>query len=450
MKLSIQPGSENYVCTVVQIDNLNPIEGADKIQTTSIFGSTVIISKDVKIGDKMLYFTSGTQLSPDFTSANNLFTNKDKNVDTNKKGYIGKNRLVRIVKLRGVYSDGILLSLEAISGLNVGIKVGDTFTDIDNVNICKKYIIPVQTAGERTSGKNGKPIKRFDKIITEQFEFHGNTSHLAKNLHALNLYDKIGIHYKKHGTSAIYANIQVNRQLPWYERLLQKIGVNINATNYDLIYSSRQVIKNQYITESKNAGYYATDVWKYVKDTWKLDEIIPKNWIIYGEILGYVPGTQTFIQKGFDYKCDVGECDFYVYKIAIKNPDGKTIYLDDLQIREWCNEVGLKYADTLLYYGTIMEFIVRYSQLTPAKIKKLIDKFAQGDNEIFDLFFQICKDRYLENDCHMCNNNVPAEGIVVRVNKLNYYEAYKLKSNRFKEYENGQLDAGESDIESEN
>jgi hypothetical protein len=50
MKLEIKKGSENYCCTVVEINNLHVIEGADFIQHTVIYGNNVIIGKDIKKG----------------------------------------------------------------------------------------------------------------------------------------------------------------------------------------------------------------------------------------------------------------------------------------------------------------------------------------------------------------------------------------------------------------
>ena len=50
-------------------------------------------------------------------------------------------------------------------------------------------------------------------------------------------------------------------------------------------------------------------------------------------------------------------------------------------------------------------------------------------------------------ECHICNNKIPSEGIVVRIEK-NDFEAYKLKSISFLEYETKQLDKGVDDIES--
>jgi len=55
-----------------------------------------------------------------------------------------------------------------------------------------------------------------------------------------------------------------------------------------------------------------------------------------------------------------------------------------------------------------------------------------------------------EKNCFMCKNSVPEEGIVIRKEGLFGYDAFKLKSFRFLEFESAELDKGQSDMESEN
>ena len=50
----------------------------------------------------------------------------------------------------------------------------------------------------------------------------------------------------------------------------------------------------------------------------------------------------------------------------------------------------------------------------------------------------------------MCENKVPEEGIVVRVEDLFECKSYKLKSFRFLEFESNELDKGVADVESAN
>lgn len=69
--------------------------------------------------------------------------------------------------------------------------------------------------------------------------------------------------------------------------------------DYDLIYSSRKVIKNQYINTQQKDGYYSYDLWKDIAD--KLAPVIPNSYTLYGEAIGYVP-NRKIIQKTLGVK----------------------------------------------------------------------------------------------------------------------------------------------------
>lgn len=448
MKITTKKGSENYAATIVEIKNIFPIEGADRIVRTNVEGNDVIISKDEKIGEKMIYFVSGTKLNPNFCKYNNLLTDKEQNNDKTKTGYISPKQFrVKAIKLKGVISDGILLPLSSLNNLppidypefddifdfNVEFKVGDTFTDINGMSICEKYIVPITRNSNPGSSRLSK-VARFNRILDNQFHFHNDTSNLRKNMHKLNSNDIIGIHYKKHGTSAVFANIPTLRLLKWWEKVLVKLGVNIDNKIYDIVYSSRTVIKNKYINTETGGGFYGEDIWGVVAK--EIGHLIPKNWTIYGEILGYTPNG-SYIQKGYDYGCKQGEHKFYVYKISVVNPDGKVIYLTDKQIEEYCEKVGLLYKDTFIYYCTVENL---YKSLSENNV------FSFDENWKEDLL-RMLEIKYNEKDCYMCINKVPEEGIVLRIEHLEEYEAYKLKSKRFVLSESVAQENGETNLE---
>lgn len=446
MKLSVKENSTNYVCSVVEIKNLFPIEGADKIQRCNVNGNDVVVSKDVKLGDKMLYFVSGTKLNEGYCKYNNLLDKAENNIDTSKKGFISyKQFRVKAIKLRGIVSDGMLMPLESLeifervsSGYDVSfyqyLKVGDEFTDIGNFSICEKYFVPA-----RNSNPGGKaPTKqpKISRLVENQFFLHNDTDNLRKNTHKINPNDIIGIHYKKHGTSAVYGNVLVKKNLKWYERLLKKLGVNIVDTEYDLVYSSRKVVKNSYLNPNQDGGFYGEDIWGVVAK--EIKDLIPKNWTLYGEIVGYTPSgvaIQSMGGKGFDYGCEVGKYKFYVYKISVVNPDGKVVYLTDKQIEEYCEKVGLLYKDTFIYYGKAVEYF-DYESAGSENVEEWRTQFLN--------YLEILHN---EKDCYMCVNKVPEEGIVLRVEKLEHYEPYKLKSKRFILGESESQEKGEENLE---
>lgn len=431
MKLTIREDSKNYACTVVEIKEIFPIENADNIVRTVINGNNVVISKDVVVNSKMLYFCSGTKLSEMFCYHNNLYDKQENNLDDTKKGFISyKQRRVKALKLRGIISDGMLLPVNSVLYLTSDISklensVGIEFTDIDGINICEKYI--VYTPVSKNNNKQQKSVK-LSRLVDNQFYLHNDTDNLRKNIHKLNPDDIIGIHYKKHGTSIVIGNVQTKRQLSWVEKIAKKLKFKIDEIKYDIVYSSRKVIKNGYLNPTQNEGYYGEDVWGVVAK--EVGHLIPKNWTLYGEVLGYTPSGSA-IQGKYDYGCKQGEYKFYVYKISVVNPDGNVIYLTDKQIEEYCEKVGLLYKDTFIYYG---------------KAKDLYPSINLESHWKENLLYCLQED-YNEKDCHMCNNKVPEEGIILRIEKLEQYEAYKLKSKKFLLMESDEQEKEISNIE---
>jgi len=439
MKLTINENSKNYACSVVEIKDVFPIEGADNIVRTIVNGNNVVISKDVTLGSKMLYFCSGTKLSADFCKINNLYDKLEENLDNTKKGFISfKQRRVKALKLRGIISDGMLMPLSSLSHIlppqeRYGdLKIGNEFTDIDDINICEKYIVPTRIVGE--NNKKGPKSVKISRLVDNQFYLHNDTDNLRKNVDKIHPNDIIGIHYKKHGTSIVIGNVQVKRPLSWLERISKKLGVKVDENQYDIVYSSRKVIKNGYLNPNQNEGYYGEDIWGVVAK--EVGHLIPKNWTLYGEILGYTPSGSA-IQGKYDYGCKQGEHKFYVYKISVVNDDGKVIYLTDKQIEEYCEKVGLLYKDTFIYYGTVESLLRKLSK---------IHGFGIGNNWR-DVLLKMLETEYNEKDCYMCNNKAPEEGIVIRVEKLEQYEAYKLKSKRFLLMESDEQEKEISNIE---
>lgn len=419
MKLTVSENSKNYACSVVEIKETFSIEGADNIVRVVVNGNNVVVSKTTEVGSKMLYFVSGTKLSADYCHKNNLYDKLEENYDVEKRGFISfRQKRVKAIKLKGIISDGMLMPLDSLKAFIEAynnLKVGDEFTEVNGNTLCEKYIVSVKETSNKVKGQKSVKISR---LIDNQFYLHNDTSNLRKNIDKINPNDIIGIHYKKHGTSIVIGNIQVKRQLSWIEKIAKKLKVKVDEVKYDVVYSSRKVIKNSDLNPTQNEGYYGEDIWGVVAK--EVGHLIPKNWTLYGEVIGYTQ-SGSGIQGKYDYGCKVGEHKFYVYKISVVNTDGNVIYLTDKQIEEYCEKVGLLYKDTFIYYGVAKEL---YPDL----------KAYLGDDDLEDwknsMISRLEKD-FNEKKCYMCTNKVPEEGIIVRVERLEQYEAYKLKSKAF-------------------
>ena len=132
--LKIDENSQNYPCSVVTIGRVFDIVNADALKRVVVFANDVVVSKDTKEGDVMLYFQAGTQLSEDVMRIYNLNEDNALNEDTSVKGYVSsKRRLIKAIKLRGTISDGILLPISKLSEfLGVTLEDGDEFTHVND------------------------------------------------------------------------------------------------------------------------------------------------------------------------------------------------------------------------------------------------------------------------------------------------------------------------------
>ena len=242
-----------------------------------------------------------------------------------------------------------------------------------------------------------------------------------------------------HNTSGIFANILTNMPTNWFKRMWRKYVMHTDEYDqkYNLVYSSRTVIKNQYINKKqKPGGYYSDDVWGY----WgkKLDGLIPQDCCIYCEIAGFTPNGSP-IQKGYDYGCShVAEekSKLMVYR-ATQN--GKELEICDVI------EIGKKLKEHL--GDCIMEFPLLYHGTLSNLYPEIDVRNYWHENVLENL--KVEKRFCMEMDEPLCKTKVPREGFVLRKANDPVSEAWKLKTDRFKLREASQIDAGEVDIEME-
>lgn len=438
MKLTIKEGSENYACSVVNLPVLQDVPGLDNLKRVSIFGNDCLVGKESVVGDPHLFFPAECAISSEFLSKNNLYREGTLNRDQSKKGFFEPSGRVKAIKFKGVISTGFVIPISSLDPFVDSYPgVGKEFTTINGNDLCWKYKPVHQQSTTTKESRFNKKLKRFDKLVPNQFRFHESTAHLAKNLHQFKEDDIIVVTDKWHGTSAVFSNVLVNKELTWKDKIAKFFGVSVVDKVYDNLYSSRSVLKNQYINKEQGGGYYGEDIWAVVNK--ELADKIEQGITIYGEIVGYLESGKM-IQKGYDYGCPLGlvnskpgdpvdksvdkaEHRFVVYRITYTKPDGSVIEFSWQQIKDYCLKYQLETVPEL-YFG----------------VCGITDQ---------DEFLKLLVDQHLEKKCTYCKNDVWAEGIVVRIDGKQSYSAYKLKSKNFIEGETKALDKNEVDIESE-
>jgi len=441
---------EEYCATVVRIGETSPIEGKDRIVKTLVNGLSIVIGKDeFKTGDIAVYCASETVLHELFLHLNSMYEDKELNADTEKKGYINKHGRLRVIRLGGVPSYGLLLHPSSIATfLNEPVEsvteyleshIGEDFDEINGERFVQVYVPPIKSRPERLSKSERlkKKLDRFKMLIEGSFRLHYDTAQLAKNMRDINPDDEVYISVKVHGTSAIFANILTNVPTNWFKRMWRKYIKHTNEYDqkYNLVYSSRTIVKNEYINKKqKPGGYYSDDIWGYWAK--KLNGLIPENYCFYCEIVGFTPNGSP-IQKGYDYGCThIGEekSKLMVYRVT---KDGKELEIPEVMeaghlLKETLGDIIMEFP--LLYHGTLQDL---YPEVSTAE---------HWHENVLELL-KTEKKFLMEEDEPLCRTKVPREGFVLRKAKDPVAEAWKLKTDAFKFREAKQVDAGEVDIE---
>ena len=464
-----EPKNQNYSAIVVEIKTLIPLEKCDNVQGAIIMGNQVIVSKDVKIGDIGLYFPLECALSKEYLSNNNLYNKPELNVDNTKKGYFDENGRIRCQRFRGHKSEGLYMPIGSLSfifpdifnpnstGLwykgDFKINIGDCFDELNGTPICSKYIIKSNRIPGQSKNRNSKFNRKYEsKLVENQFRLHQDTNMLYRNLHKIEPNSLISISYKLHGTSGVSSYVLCKRKITKREKIgaffhniytvITSLGRNnsrIDNTEYDYIYASRRVIKNEELNPNAQ-HFYNEDIWSIAHN--ELKDFLSKGMTFYYEIVGYLPSGRM-IQEDYDYGCEPTKHAIYIYRITSTNVDGKVIEFSAKQVQDFCKKNGLN-AVPELYYGYAKDF----TGIMPVK-QENSNIYLEDLESWREHFLSAVKYIFNEKLCYMCVNEVIEEGVVVRI-EGNDFEAYKAKSERFYARETAQLDKGELNIEDEN
>lgn len=411
MKLQ-SPINEAYAATIVKLDHTHPLENSDNLVGARFFGYNAVIPKSYEPGFYVM-FSAETQLAHAYCHANNLYRKSDLNKDQSKKAYIEENRRIRAIKLRGNTSNCVIMPLESLeyTGANVSeLKLNDTFDHLNGVEICRKYA--VKTTEPKALRSQSPKFSRVDKRLMPE---HIKTVQYWRYQKEFNSRFVV-VTQKLHGTSIRLSNIPVSRPLTIREKIAKKFGVKVDDHVYDYVYGSRRVIKD--VNDPDKNHFYDVDLWSKVGE--KHRDVIPKNYILYGEIIGWVDEHKP-IQPDYTYNLAPGKNELYIYRVATVNPDGVVADLSWDGVREFCIELGLR------------------------SVPELTRCFGH-DLNVDDFMNRMYHSEGFNQAVPLSSNKTKDEGIAIR------YEAQvpvvaKAKCSEFLEKETRDLDKNEMDVE---
>jgi RNA ligase (TIGR02306 family) len=322
--------NQNSVCFIARINEIKPIEGADNIEQGVIGGWNCIIKKgDYKVDDLVAIATTDAVIPQGLSDAMNV---------TN---YLRKGQRVRTVKLRGVYSECLVIPNQFLP-----IGYNEEGKDLmETLNIFKYEPPAVQV--QLSSGRKIKYHQNPNFGIYYKFPNIKNVQGMFDE------FDEVEVTRKIHGTNARYGIVK-KRKLSIWDKVKRFFGNK--WVDYEYVYGSHNVEKG-----SDSQGFYDTDVWKTIAEKYNIRE---KLWdlfkslqdvyeigsgiVIYGEIYG--PG----IQKNYDYS--LKEIEYAGFDVTI-NGEYKPCSTSFM----YHNMLGLNYVPVLEFNNWSEDLLTKYT-----------------------------------------------------------------------------------------
>jgi len=283
--------NQNSVCYVAKINEVRAIEGADNIELVIAGGWNAITKKgELNVGALTIIATTDAVI-PEALSERMGVTN-----------YLRKGNRVRTVKLRGVYSECLIIPIiyakakSIVEGKDLMEELGIT-----------KYEPPVK----QVQLASGRKIKWRDN---QNFHIYYKFPNLKNVAGLFTQEDEVQITRKLHGTNARYGIVKKSK-LTFWDKVRKFLRIADEWVDYEYIYGSHNCEKG-----SDSQGFYSTDVWRTIAEEYGIKEklwnyakffgakYIGEGVIIYGEIYGagiqknYTYGLEEIQFAGFDTK----------------------------------------------------------------------------------------------------------------------------------------------------
>lgn len=282
--------NNNSVCYVGKVTEIKAIEGADNIELAVVGGWNAIVKKGAQtLGDLVVVATTDAVI-PQTISDSIGVTN-----------YLRKGGRVRTVKLRGVYSECLIISLDSLPQMKEQYATGIGYYWNEGEDLMEKLGI----------FKYEPPAVQIQLASGRKFKYHQNPNfgvyykfpNLKNVAGMFTEEDNVQITRKLHGTNARYG-IVLKKKLSFTDKLRKFFRLADKWIDYEYVYGSHNVEKG-----SDSQGFYDTDVWRTVAENNKIKQ---KLWdfvkcqsdgigsgiILYGEIYG------KGIQKNYEYNLD--------------------------------------------------------------------------------------------------------------------------------------------------
>jgi RNA ligase (TIGR02306 family) len=361
--------NQNSVCFIAKINEVKAIEGADNIELVVAGGWNAITKKgEFKAGDETIIATTDAVI-PESLSEEMGVTN-----------YLRKGNRVRTVKLRGVYSECLIIPMKHLSGK---VTMGDW--DLGVGGDCMEFlgITKYEPPVKQIQLANGRKIKWRDN---QNFHIYYKFPNLKNVDGMFTEEDLVEITRKVHGTNARYGIVKKSK-LSFWDKVKKFFRLADEWVDYEYIYGSHNCEKG-----SDSQGFYSTDVWRTVAEKYNIKEKlwdyiknrnvkIGEGIILYGEIYG------AGIQKNYDY--GLTDIEFAGFDVKLRGEYLSTYdawnlvkdhlklpYVEILHYGDWTQEIQDKFTFNNFIKGTKVPhegIVIKYFTGDRKKVAKVIN-----------------------------------------------------------------------------
>lgn len=261
----------DFKVEATRILSLENHPNADRLELAQVKGWQCVVQKGVhKVGDLIVYIPIESIL-PEVLEAL-IF-------GLNSKVRLSNHR-VRTIKLRGAISQGLVIERELVEA-----RLGYQIEDGDNLT-APLGITKYEPQTPKFQQGTGRHAKRTYK--NPHFREYVDLANFKNYPELFQPEDEVVITEKIHGTNfrAGWVPFVPNT---WWRRLQKWLGF---APNWVFVYGSRRV---QISEKAGYDGFYEKNIYAEAVIKYKLEEVIPKGRLIFGEVYG------TSIQKDYDY-----------------------------------------------------------------------------------------------------------------------------------------------------
>ena len=357
--------NQNSVCFIAKINEVKAIEGADNIELVIAGGWNAITKKgEFKEGDLTVIATTDAVI-PEKLSEKMGVTS-----------YLRKGGRVRTVKLRGVYSECLIIPTKYIPGY------GDNYSD--GTDMMEKFgITKYEPPVKQIQLASGRKIKWRDN---QNFHIYYKFPNLKNVAGMFTEEDLVEITRKIHGTNARYGIVKKSK-LSFWDKVKKFFRIADKWVDYEYIYGSHNCEKG-----SDSQGFYSTDVWRTIAEKYNIKEKlwsyiknrnveIGEGIILYGEIYGagiqknYDYGLTDIEFAGFDVKLRGEYVSTYDAWVLIEN-HLKLPYVEVLHYGDWTQEIQDKFTFNNFIEGTKVPhegIVIKYFTGERQKVAKVIN-----------------------------------------------------------------------------